>query len=65
MTGAPITGAERTVGGGEESSITVKGLSAAGDGVMSTVFTGGGMVMGGGARYDCQTGQSDPTVRAW
>jgi hypothetical protein len=51
MTGVPIAGAERTVGGGVESSITVKGPPAAGDGVTFTVsIGGGGMVMGGGAR---------------
>jgi hypothetical protein len=50
MTGTPITGAERTVGGGEELSITVKGPAAAGDGVMLTASVCGGMVMGGGAR---------------
>jgi hypothetical protein len=52
MTGAPIAGAERTVGGGEESSITVKGPPAAGDGVTFTISFGGGggIVMGGGAR---------------
>jgi hypothetical protein len=49
MTGAPIAGAEMTVGGGEESSRTVKGPSAAGDGVMFTACAGG-IVIGGGAQ---------------
>jgi hypothetical protein len=50
MTGAPVAGAERTVGGGEESSITVKGPSTAGDRGTFTASAGGGTVMGGGAR---------------
>jgi hypothetical protein len=48
MMGAPIARVERTMGGGEESSITVKGPATAGDGVMLTAaFCGGGMVIGG------------------
>jgi hypothetical protein len=44
----PISGAEMTVGGGEESSITVKGPAATGEGV--TVSASDGIVGGGGAR---------------
>jgi hypothetical protein len=44
----PVASVEMTVGGGEESSITMKGPAAAGEGV--TVSASDEIVGGGGAR---------------